>query len=300
MPHRAKKIDTHQHCWHYRPEDFPWITPGMTALRQHRGLTDVLPEMKACGVEGVVAVQARCVPEETTFLLAEAARHPRILGVVGWADLMSPGLPMQLDGWACHAALRGLRHILQDEPDIAAMVSSPAFNAGVTLLQQRQLVYDVLVFEHQLPTVTAFCARHDTHWLVLDHVGKPAVRDWHKNLEVSRRWTACLRELAAMPHVVCKLSGLVTEADWQRPGGLQAADTQAIHACFDLALQAFGPQRLMFGSDWPVSSLAASYTAVHQMAQTWADSRLSEPEREAFWAGNAVRCYGLQLPVQTN
>lgn len=289
------KIDAHQHYWHYQAQDFPWIDARMPVLQRDFLPSDCAPAMQACGIDAVVAVQARSAPQETDFLLQLAAQDPRIAGVVGWVDLRASGLEAQLDRWAGCAALRGFRHLLQDEADIAALVGSPAFNRGVALLQTRGHVYDVLVFDHQLPAVLDLCAWHDRHWLVLDHVGKPAVRDWFRNAEASERWCACLRELAAMPHVLCKLSGLVTEADWPQSGGVQPAERRAIQACFDQALQAFGPQRLMFGSDWPVCQLAAGYEAVHALAQEWAASRLTAQEQQAFWAGNAVRCYGLNV-----
>ena len=289
------KIDTHQHFWHYRPQDLPWIGEHMPTLRQDRLPADNQQAMQACGVDAVMAVQASSAPEETDFLLQLAAQDARIVGVVGWADLMAPDLALQLDTWSAHPALRGLRHILQDEPAIATLVGDAAFNRGVSLLQQRQLVYDVLVFGHQLPAVLDFCAQHDAHWLVLDHVGKPAVRDW-ADAGVRQRWAASIQELAVMPHVVCKLSGLVTETDWPHAAALQVADEEAIHDCFDQALDAFGPQRLMFGSDWPVCELASPYASVHGLAQTWATSRLSMDEQQAFWGGNAARCYGLPVP----
>jgi L-fuconolactonase len=292
------KIDTHQHYWHYDSPAFPWINEHMPVLRQDRMPNDSLPLLQACGVDAVMAVQARVDQDETDFLLGLATQDPRIVGVVGWADLAAPALEAQLDQWAGQTALRGFRHILQDEPDITKLVGSAAFNQGVAVLQKRQLVYDVLVFDHQLPTVLDFCARHDAHGLVLDHVGKPAIRDWFSYAEVPRRWAAGVRKLAAMPHVMCKLSGLVTETDWQQTG-MRSMDVRVIHACFDQALEAFGPRRLMFGSDWPVCELAAPYESVHRMVQAWANSRLSESEQQAFWAGNAVRCYGLALPITT-
>jgi L-fuconolactonase len=165
------------------------------------------------------------------------------------------------------------------------------------VLQKHELVYDVLVFEHQLPSVMDFCARHDAHWLVLDHVGKPALRNWSPSREQARPWAKHLRQLAALPHVMCKLSGLVTETQWQHGQGLSLADAQAIWACFDQALEAFGPRRLMYGSDWPVCQLSSSYDAVHKLAQTWAETALTLTEQEAFWSGNAQRCYTLSLPV---
>jgi L-fuconolactonase len=291
------KIDSHQHYWHFQPQAFPWIDEHMQVLRQDLLPAHSRPAMAACGVDTAVAVQARSAPDETDFLLGLAAHDSRIVGVVGWVDLAAPGLAAQLDQWAGQRALRGFRHILQDEPDLTTLIGDPAFNRGVALLQERHLVYDVLVFDHQLPAVVDFCARHDGHWLVLDHAGKPAVRDWSTTAEVSRRWAARIQELASMPHVMCKLSGLVTETDWRHAAGVQPADESVIHACFDRALAAFGPHRVMFGSDWPVCRLAAAYESVHALAQAWATSRLTQPEQETFWSGNAARCYGLPVPT---
>ena len=290
------KIDTHQHFWHFEPADFPWISAQMPLLRQSFLPADSRPSMGRCGVDGVIAVQARSLAQETDFLLALAAQDPRILGLVGWVDLAGPGLAQQLEKWSNQPALRGFRHLLQDEPDLPQRVACPAFNAGVSLLQQRKLVYDVLVLGHQLPSVIEFCARHDQHVLVLDHMGKPAVRDG-LNTVAHAHWLRGLRELAAMPHVVCKLSGLVTEALASPGAPLGAAHISTMHTCFDLALAAFGPERLMFGSDWPVCQLAAPYDLVFEIAQTWAQSRLDAPAQAAFWGGNAMRCYGLTLPA---
>jgi L-fuconolactonase len=249
------------------------------------------------GIDAVVAVQARSLPEETDFLLQLADQHPEVVGVVGWADLQAPDLQPQLDVWCQHPAFKGLRHILQDEADVSAWVNAPAVNRSIQVLQQHKLVYDVLVFEHQLPSVIDFCARHDAHWLVLDHVGKPALRDWNPNRDQARPWANQLRQLAALPHVMCKLSGLVTETNWQHSQGLSLADAQAIWAAFDQALEVFGPQRLLYGSDWPVCQLSSSYDAVHGLAQTWAKTTLTLTEQEAFWSGNAQRCYQLDLPT---
>lgn len=289
------KIDSHQHFWHFEPQDFPWISEDMPVLRRHRVPADSRPGMDKAGVLGVVAVQARCDSEETDFLLDLAAHHPHILGVIGWTDLASPTLESDLARWHGQEKLKGFRHLLQDEPDLAAVIYNPAFNAGIACLQRRQLVYEVLVFSHQLPGVFDFCARHDQHVLVLDHVGKPAIRDWQQDPQSRRQWTQQLQQLARLPHVSCKLSGLVTEADWQHQDDPSAVDVQHIAHCFDVALDAFGPTRLMFGSDWPVCQLAADYQGVHAIAQAWAASRLDPAQQQAFWGGNAVRIYGLTI-----
>lgn len=182
-------------------------------------------------------------------MLDLAASHPHILGVVGWADLSSTTLGANLARWCGQEKFKGFRHLLQDEPDLAALIGNPAFNQGLACLQRQQLVYDGLVFAHQLPMVINFCARHDQHELVLDHVGKPAIRQWLTAPESRQQWTQDLQQLASLPHVSCKLSGLVTETDWQHQDEPSAADLLHIHQCFDVALEAFGPGRLMFGSD---------------------------------------------------
>lgn len=289
------KIDTHQHYWHYRAEDFPWINNAMPLLKRDCMPVDCAAELDAAGVSAVVVVQARQLAKETDFLLQVANANPHVAGVVGWSDLAGHDLDHQLDQWVAHAAFKGLRHILQDEVDVSAWASNPAINHGLSRVQKRRLVYDVLVFDHQLPTVAALCARHDQHWLVLDHVGKPAVRDWLRSPETARRWRSCIDELAALPHLMCKLSGAVTETDWGSRSVITAQDTKSIFSCFDHALQAFGPQRLMFGSDWPVCQLAAPYQGVHGLAHQWASTRLSLEEQTAFWSGNAIACYNLNL-----
>ena len=287
------KIDTHQHFWRYQAEAFPWISAAMPALQRDCLPDDVAPALAAAGVTGVVAVQARCDADETDFLLDLADRYPQIWGVVGWADLASPDLTEQLAQWSAHPAFKGLRHILQDETDVPGWVARTDINQGLVAVQQAGLVYDVLVFDHQLAEVVGLCARHNAHGLVLDHLGKPAVRHWAQDAEVASRWRQGILALAAMPHVVCKPSGLVTEADWAGHAGISTPDAKTMLDCFDLALEAFGPQRLMYGSDWPVCQLSAPYAAVHDLADQWAQSRLSATEQAAFWAGNAQHCYGL-------
>jgi L-fuconolactonase len=292
------KIDTHQHYWRFAPEDFPWISDAMPALQQDCLPHDVLPALQGSGVDAVLAVQARSCADETDFLLGLAASNPQIVGVVGWTDLCAPDVADTLERYADQPLLKGMRHILQDEPELHAWMRQSAFSRGVQAVQKRGLVYDVLVFDRQISTVVDFCARHNDHWLVLDHVGKPCIRDWTTRSEVPSRWMASLRALAAMPHVVCKLSGLVTETDWAAGNGVLPQDAKIMLECFDRALELFGPNRILYGSDWPVCQLAAGYDVVHGLAQRWANSRLTAREQHAFWYGNAQRCYDL-APVTT-
>ena len=292
------KIDTHQHYWRYQPQDFGWISDSMPVLQHDFAPADCLEPMRAAGITASIAVQARSMEQETDFLLQRASDNPSVLGVVGWTDLRSAQLQERLEHWTQNPALRGFRHIVQDEPDVPGLLNDAAFQRGVAHLQRKGLSYDVLLFGHQLPDAQAFCARHDQHWLVLDHVGKPALRDW-KQPDIAARWRKDLRALARLPHLMCKLSGLVTETAWSTAKAVSAGDHAAILQCYDEALEAFGPQRLMFGSDWPVCQLAAPYGAVADTALQWASSRLSASEHDAFWSANAARAYGLTLPSST-
>jgi L-fuconolactonase len=288
------KIDTHQHYWRYQADEFPWINAGMPALQKDCLPMDVLPALQVAGVDAVLAVQARSGAGETGYLLDLAKAHPHIAGVVGWTDLCAPDVGDTLEAYADQPLLKGFRHILQDEPQLPVLIGQPEFSRGVKAVHRRGLVYDVLVFDWQIASVVDFCARHNGHWLVLDHVGKPCIRDWLTQAHVPSRWLAGLRALAAMPHVVCKMSGLVTEADWTTGRGMQQQDTEIMFECFDRALELFGPHRILYGSDWPVCQLVAPYDAVHGLAQRWANTRLNAQEQQAFWGGNAVRCYDLK------
>jgi len=290
------KIDAHQHYWRYQPKDFGWISDGMPVLQRDYAPADCQTAMQAAGITASIAMQARSMEQETDFLLQLANQNPSVLGVVGWTDLRAAQLEERLERWTQHPALRGFRHIVQEEPDVPGLLNDAAFQRGVAQLQRRALSYDVLLFGHQLPDAQAFCARHDSHWLVLDHLGKPALRDWALP-DLASRWRKQLRALAQLPHLMCKLSGLVTETAWSSADALTAKDHAAIRQCCDDALEAFGPPRLMCGSDWPVCQLAAPYAQVADSALEWAASRLSASEQDAFWSGNAARAYGLTLPT---
>ncbi|ANA31942.1 hypothetical protein R82526_02116 [Ralstonia mannitolilytica] len=286
------RIDAHQHFWRYRPEAYSWIGPGMEALAEDRLPADLLPELRAQRLDAAIAVQARGVREETDFLLDLAAAHDWIVGVVGWEDLHATDLEARLEARSGEHKLVGFRHTVQDEPDVAAFLSNPAFERGVALLQLWGYTYDVLVFGHQLAPTVEFCGRHDHHWLVLDHLGKPPLEAFERDAQALARWRAALAPLKDMPHVACKLSGLLTEADWRT--GVTARDVQHARQCLDVALDVFGPGRVMFGSDWPVCQLAASYGTVVDVLHVWAEERLTATERADLWGGNAARCYNLQ------
>ena len=268
----GQTIDTHQHYWLYDAAEYGWIDDSMAALRRDFLPADAKREMDAVEVAGCVAVQARQTLEETRWLLDLAAQYPFIRGVVGWIDLQGD-VDAQLDRFAADPKLVGLRHIVQGEAD--GFLERPAFLAGMARLEARRVPYDLLVYARQLPAAIAFASRFPAQRFVLDHLGKPDIRggkytDWRRHLFA----------LAALPNVHCKLSGLVTEADWQQwtPGRLRPY--------LDAALEAFGPNRLMVGWDWPVCLVAGSYRDVIGLVRDVL-SEYSTNERQRILGGTA-------------
>ena len=277
------RIDAHQHFWRYDPADYPWMNADMQVLQRDWLPEDLRPLLEQQRIDSCVAVQARTSETETDFLLMLATQYPWIAGVVGWVDLRAQNLLQRLDRWGEAPGLVGFRHQIQDEPDVAAFIDDPRTRRGLKLLQDRALTYDVLVYARQLKSIASLCAACDDHWLIIDHLAKPAIlNDDHDT------WRRDLQPLAAMPHALCKVSGLVTEA-------LDAAGEfhpDKVRRYLDTALDLFGPQRLMFGSDWPVCLLATSYARVTAIVESWS-ARLSPSEREALWSGTAQRAYSL-------
>ena len=272
-------IDSHHHFWRYTEAEYGWIPPLWNVIRRDFLPDDLAHEIAAAGVDGVISVQARQSLVETEWLLALAAEHDFIRGVVGWMPLVDSAIAEHLDRLGPHCKLRGLRHVLQGEPD--DYLQRADFNRGITALTSRALVYDLLILERQLPTAIALVDRHPEQVFILDHVAKPRIADG-----VLQPWAKNLRELARRPNVACKLSGMVTEADvatWT-PAQLQPY--------FEVALAAFGPDRLLFGSDWPVCVAGTSYARWKQTVET-SLSALSAGERAAVMGENAVRLYKL-------
>lgn len=278
----SPRIDAHQHFWRYRPETHGWIDARMAVLKRDFLPEDLAPLLRAEGFSGCVAVQAAHSLEETRFLLELADRHASFVrGVVGWVDLTAPDLERQLEGLAERRTLRGVRHIAQDEPDDGWLARAEVIR-GVGALRRFGLTYDILVYARQLPAAHALARALPGQLLVLDHVAKPEIAAGRLD-----PWRTELRRLAELPHVCCKLSGLVTEARWG------AWTTDELRPYLDVALEAFGPGRLMFGSDWPVCLLSGSYAEVVGVARE-AIAALSRDEQDAVLGGNAARFYGLE------
>lgn len=285
-PAPAVRLDAHQHFWRYQAQDYPWIDERHAALRRDFLPADLKPLLDQHGIAGCVAVQARHSLDETDFLLGLAGQYPWISGVVGWLDLRGADLERSLERYlqrdSAPGKLVGIRHQIQDESSPSLFMQDPVFARGLRLVQARGLTYDLLIRDADLHAAADLCKRHDEHHLILDHLGKPDLAR-----EDPIAWADRLAPLAALPHVSCKLSGLITEADWQ-----QWRPVELLPYLY-LALELFGPQRLMFGSDWPVCQLAGSYSEVHHLLET-AISELSADEQAAIRGGTAIRLYGLQ------
>jgi L-fuconolactonase len=275
------KIDSHQHFWRYNPTRDAWITDDMSILKRDFLPEELAVECKANGIAASVAVQASQSEEETLFLLELANDNPQIAGVVGWADLASPKIDERLQFFSRHAKLRGFRHIAQAEPDDRFLVR-PDFMRGVSRLREFDFAYDILIYPKQLPAAIELVSKFPEQRFVIDHIAKPEIKSNSIAL-----WTTHVRRIAEFPNLFCKLSGLVTEADWRN---WKPADFTPY---LDVVLDAFGPDRVMFGSDWPVCLLAASYAQVKQIVDDFLRDCTSA-QKENIFGGNAIRFYGLK------
>ncbi len=276
------RIDAHQHFWRYNKEEYAWIGDHMPALKR-----DFLPAhlegiFAATKLEGSVAVQARQSLEETRWLLQLADNHPLVKAVVGWVDLCSDAVEEQLAEFAAFATLAGVRHVVHDEPD-DRFILGDAFMRGVGKLADFGLTFDILIFAGHLPVTLEFVKAFPDHRFVIDHMAKPPIADG-----ILAPWKRHITEMASFPNVMCKVSGLVTEADWSK------WRYEDFGPYLDTVFEAFGTGRVMFGSDWPVCTVAASYRQVMDVVQQWLDQNgLSPSEQDNFWGGNAAAFYRL-------
>jgi L-fuconolactonase len=281
-------IDAHQHFWHYTPQEYGWMGPDMAILKKDHLPPHLAPLLEAAGIEGTVAVQARQTLQETRWLLELADHYPFIKGVVGWVDLCSLEVREQLERVGTHPKLRGVRHVVQDEPDDQFMLRED-FVRGLGTLAEFDLTYDILIFPRHLPVACELVKRFPNQRFVLDHIAKPLIKD-----KKMAPWDADIRRLAAYPNVWCKVSGMVTEADWYQPAlrgpGWQPTDFRPY---LDVVFEAFGTKRTMFGSDWPVCTLAGTYADVVKLVLDYVNT-FSKEEQADFWGETARRLYGLE------
>ncbi|GAB3012203.1 amidohydrolase family protein [Niabella terrae] len=275
------KIDAHQHFWNYDPLRDQWIDDSMQRIRRDYLPGHLQPLLAQNGIDGCVVVQSDQAETETLFQLIHALRHDFIKGVVGWVDLQASDIEEKLAHYRYYKKLKGFRHVLQGEKDRALMLRK-RFKRGISLLHRYQFTYDLLIFPDQLGFARQLAAAYPDQPFVIDHIAKPPIRtggiaDWKRDI----------RAIAALPNVCCKISGMVTESDWQQ---WKYADFVPY---LDVVVEAFGTRRILYGSDWPVCLLAASYKKMYGIVARYF-SGFSSREQADFFGGNAVRFYQLR------
>lgn len=273
------RIDSHQHFWEYNPVRDAWITEEMKIIQRDFMPEDLFPVLQENKIDGCVAVQADQSEEETIFLLDLAAKYDFIKGVVGWVDLQAKDLEEKLEHYRSYPSLKGFRHIVQSEPD--GFLTNGQFIKGVSLLGQYGYSYDILVYQRQLDEVIKFVQQLPEQRLVIDHCAKPGI----ENKEIDK-WDEQMKKIAAHKQVYCKISGLFTEADWKE------WDAEDFRPYLDVVIEAFGTDRIMFGSDWPVCLLAASYKQSCNLFGEYFN-QFSDEDKKMFWGENAKRFYQL-------
>jgi L-fuconolactonase len=275
------KIDSHQHFWRYDAVRDAWITDSMAVLRRDFLPEHLAAELTANGIDASIAVQADQSESETMFLLDLAEKNKWIAGVVGWVDLSSPRVGERLEYFSHSPKLRGFRHIAQSETDDRFLARDNFIN-GVAQLRAFGFTYDILIYPKQLPAAIELVARLPKQRFVIDHLAKPEIK-----FGKTSPWAAQMKEVAQNNNVFCKLSGLVTEADWKH---WKVGDFKPR---LDVVFSAFGVERVMFGSDWPVCLLAATYRQVKQLIEEYVNG-FSQSDKEKIFGGNAARFYELK------
>ena len=276
----SARIDSHQHFWLYNVEDYGWMDGDRSPLQVNYMPPDIQPLLAANGIDGTVAVQARQVLGETAFLLKLAEEYDLIRGVVGWVDMRADDVEAQLERFAPHPRLVGVRHIVHDEADDRFMLGGN-FLRGLAALKAYNLRYDLLLYPKHIPIAIDVVKRFPEQPFVLDHIAKPLIKDG-----IIGAWEDDIRALASFDNVSCKVSGMVTEAAW---GAWTRDDFEPY---LDIVFDCFGVDRLMFGSDWPVCTLSGSYGEVVGIVESYI-AALSADEQAAVMGGNAAAFYGL-------
>jgi L-fuconolactonase len=274
------RIDSHQHFWVYDPAKDSWIVEGMEVIMKDFAPADVLPMLKRNVFDGCVAVQADQSEQETSYLLDLAKKNPFIMGVVGWVDFCADNIAERLEYFSQFPKLKGFRHIVQAEPDDNFLLR-PDFCRGISLLKEYNFTYDILIYPKHLPVALEFVKRFPGQTFVLDHLAKPLIKD-----QLIDQWKQDILPFKDFENVSCKMAGLATEADWKhwKMGDFQ----QYVEVVFDV----FGPDRLLFGSDWPVCTLAASFDQVVDILE-YTSSFLGREARKKLWGDNCSRIYNL-------
>lgn len=274
------QIDSHQHFWKYDPIRDSWITDDMAVIQRDFFPEDLEPILKNNGIDGCVIVQSDQSEEENHFQLQNAADHKFIKGVVGWVDLSSANVEQRLEYYSQFEKMKGFRHVLQGEPQRDFMLR-PEFLNGISLLEKYGFTYDILIFPDQLKFVNEMVAKFPKQKFVLDHIAKPYIKD-----KVITGWDADITTLGKFDNVFCKISGMVTETNWNN------WKPEEFDPYMDVVVDAFGTDRVMFGSDWPVCKVSATYEEVHGLVKNYF-SGYSESEKVKVFGENAIKFYSL-------
>jgi L-fuconolactonase len=277
---KTLRIDSHQHFWHYDPAKHVWMNDNMVVLKTDYLPNDLEPLLKKCDLDGCVAVQANQAEVENDFLLGLANQHDFIKGIVGWIDLRAENLSERLEYYQQFPKIKGFRHVIHDEPKLDFMLQS-SFMKGVSVLKNYSYTYDILIFAEHLPSTLTFVKSHQNQPFVIDHIAKPNIKSGEIDI-----WKKQIKEVATFENVHCKISGMVTEADWQN------WRKEDFTKYLDMVVEAFGTKRIMYGSDWPVCTLAANYEQQFNIVKEYFAS-FSEVEQEQFFGGNASKFYQL-------
>lgn len=275
------KIDSHQHFWKFDAVKHSWINEDMAVIQRDFMPEDIWPVLEKNGIDGCILVQVDQTQEENEFQLQNARDHDFIKGVVGWVDLQARDIEEQLGRLSGYEDLKGFRHILQGEADRALMLK-PAFLNGISKLGDFGFTYDILIFHDQLKYAAELVSQFPDQPFVLDHIAKPDI----KKGEIAE-WKVGIQELAKFENVYCKASGMVTEADWK------SWEPEDFTPYLDVVFEAFGTERVMYGSDWPVCLVAASYERALDLVKGYT-SKFSSHEQDLFWGGNATKFYNLK------
>ena len=274
------RIDAHQHFWKYDPVSHAWMDERMDVLKADYQPNDLKPLLNSCAIAGCVAVQANQAEAENAFLLVLANQHDFIKGVVGWVDLQAKDVSERLDYYQQFSKIKGFRHVIHDEPELDFMLQ-PAFLRGVSALKNHGYTYDILIFAAHLPNTVSFLKALPDQPFVIDHIAKPNIKSG--NIDT---WGQQIKAVATFENVHCKISGMVTEADWT--SWKKTDFTQYL----DAVVEAFGTRRIMYGSDWPVCTLAANYQQQYAIVADYFSS-FSQAEQDQFFGQNATQFYNL-------
>lgn len=273
-------IDSHQHFWKYEPVKHDWIDDNMSVIRRDFSPSDLAKVYQENSIDGCVAVQADQTLEETDFLIDLASNNNFIKGIVGWVDLRSENIENVLEKYSTNKIVKGFRHVVQGEADHNFLLR-PNFSRGISLLEKYNFTYDILVFPHQLGAVLEFVKKFPNQKFVIDHIAKPYIKDGYFD-----GWATMMTAIGKHENVSCKMSGMVTEAEYN------TWTPEQIHPYMNTALEAFGSKRILFGSDWPVCLVAGNYTKIKKLTTNFI-SQLSQIEQDSIMGNNAIEFYNL-------